>query len=161
MSVLGSAGQLRRARADDAPAVAACVDRAFRPYIESLGRAPAPMFDDYSEIIRRHAVTLAIVDSTIAGVLVLKLRAHDCLIDNIAVDPDFQARGVGRQLITHAEDEARAAGHTRLVTYTNVAMTRNRLRYSQLGFKEYAQVREYGYQRVYMRKTLPDIPPVQ
>ena len=39
---------LRAADAADAAAVAACVDAAYRPYIERIGRTPGPMLLDYA-----------------------------------------------------------------------------------------------------------------
>ncbi|PYC20028.1 hypothetical protein DMX06_14200 [Pseudomonas mosselii] len=41
---------LRRAILDDADEVAVLVAEAYSPYIVRVGRAPAPMFDDYRQV---------------------------------------------------------------------------------------------------------------
>lgn len=50
---------LRLAVADDVAAVRRCVDAAYTPYIERIGRPPGPMTDDYPALIDRGAVFVA------------------------------------------------------------------------------------------------------
>lgn len=50
---------LRRAKADDVPALHDIAERAYGVYVERIGRRPAPMDDDYSERIRTARVFVA------------------------------------------------------------------------------------------------------
>ena len=47
---------IRRAVADDAPAISSCVAAAYENYIPRIGKPPAPMLEDYSQVINRNDV---------------------------------------------------------------------------------------------------------
>ncbi|MCH7944368.1 MAG: GNAT family N-acetyltransferase, partial [Proteobacteria bacterium] len=79
---------IRRARATDAAAVAACVTAAYVMYVERMGKKPGPMLDDYAEIIGRHRVFVLDRPPGIIGVLVLNRQAGGLLLENVAVHPD-------------------------------------------------------------------------
>lgn len=64
--------QIRRARASDAPELAALVQRAYSHYPPRIGRRPAPMDDDYTQRIARDWVMVA-DDGSPVGVLVMVL----------------------------------------------------------------------------------------
>ncbi|MEA2214273.1 MAG: hypothetical protein QOF83_4221 [Solirubrobacteraceae bacterium] len=64
--------QIRRARASDAPELAALVQRAYGHYPPRIGRRPAPMDDDYTQRIARDWVMVA-DDGSPVGVLVMVL----------------------------------------------------------------------------------------
>jgi ribosomal protein S18 acetylase RimI-like enzyme len=55
-----------------------------------------------------------------------------------------------------AEGEARRLGFTTVTLYTNEHMSENIELYKKLGYMETERKMEQGYQRVYMRKALPD-----
>ncbi len=55
-----------------------------------------------------------------------------------------------------AEEEARRLGFTTVTLYTNERMTENIELYKRLGYTETERKTEQGYQRVYMRKAVPD-----
>jgi ribosomal protein S18 acetylase RimI-like enzyme len=145
---------LRRASAEDAAAVAALVDRAYRKYLPRIGRPPAPMVADYSDVIRRHQVWTAEKDDVLIAVLVLVPEENTLLIDNIAVDPSSQGKGVGRRLMAFAESEALRQGFGSVRLYTNEKMTENIALYIRLGYRETG--REILRERyvVHMRKDL-------
>jgi ribosomal protein S18 acetylase RimI-like enzyme len=145
---------MREATADDAAGAAACVDLAYRHYIDRNGLMPGPMRDDYAELIRDHDVTIVERGEEIVGVLVLKTAAEGFLLDNVAVLPAHQGVGVGRFLLAHAEDEARRRGRDSICLYTQEIMTENRALYERVGYVEYAQREELGLHRVYLRKQL-------
>lgn len=42
---------IRQAVAGDEPAIRACAERAFSPYVEAIGRPPAPMAADFGAVI--------------------------------------------------------------------------------------------------------------
>jgi GNAT superfamily N-acetyltransferase len=145
---------VRPAVADDAPAVAACVEAAYRHYVERNGKFPAPMLDDYAQVIGEHDVTVAERGPDVAGVLVVREAEEGFLLDNIAVRPDCQGTGVGRRLLQLAEDKARESGYDSIYLYTQEIMIENQALYARIGYTEYARRHEVGLDRVYMRKQL-------
>jgi ribosomal protein S18 acetylase RimI-like enzyme len=76
-------------------------------------------------------------------------------LDNIAIDPARQGEGLGRQLIDHAVGEAKRRRLAALRLYTNAAMTENLSMYAHMGFVETHRAVEKGFDRVYLRWTLP------
>jgi ribosomal protein S18 acetylase RimI-like enzyme len=113
------------------------------------------MLDDYKAVIQQHRLLVLTTGAKISGVLVLITQTQSLLVDNVAVHPDYQGRGFGRQLMALAEEEARRLGFTAVTLYTNERMTENIELYKKLGYMETARKTEQGYQRVYMRKALP------
>jgi len=134
--------------------VAACVEAAYRHYVERNGKYPAPMLDDYALVIGTHDVTVAECDGEIGGVLVVREAEEGFLLDNIAVHPDCQGAGVGRRLLELSEDKARAAGYDSIYLYTQEIMVENQELYARIGYVEYARRHEIGLDRIYMRKQL-------
>jgi GNAT superfamily N-acetyltransferase len=145
---------IRPATRADAPGAAACVDAAYRHYVDRNGKVPAPMRDDYAQVIAAHDVTVAEHGGEIVGVLVLREAEEGFLLDNIAVRPGHQGTGLGRCLLELAEDKARAAGYSSIYLYTQEIMTENRALYERIGYVEYARRHEVGLDRVYMRRQL-------
>jgi ribosomal protein S18 acetylase RimI-like enzyme len=96
---------LRRARANDAPALHDIAQRAYGVYVERIGRRPAPMDDNYDERIRAARVFVA-DDDGVVGLIVLVATPDHVLIENVAVDPDHQRAGIGRALMSLAEGYA-------------------------------------------------------
>jgi ribosomal protein S18 acetylase RimI-like enzyme len=142
----------------DAAAVAACVTAAYSHYIERMGKPPGPMLDDYAKIIADHRVFILDGPEGLAGALVLIDQEGGLMLDNVAIHPDYQGRGLGRRLIAFAEDEARRLGFSALDLYSHESMTENLALYGALGFVEIERRVVSGYARVYMRKELSPLP---
>ena len=124
-------------------------------YIERIGKPPGPMLDDYGALIADGVISVSEdSDGTIAALIVLLPKPDHLLLDNIAVRPYRQGRGLGRQLIALAEAEARRLGHAELRLYTHQKMTENIALYARLGFVETGRGQEAGYDRVFMTKRL-------
>jgi ribosomal protein S18 acetylase RimI-like enzyme len=134
------------------------VRAAYSTYVERIGKPPGPMLDDYERRIAENAVHVLEFESAIAAIIVLLPKVDYLLLDNIAVHPAWQRRGLGRRLIDFAEAEATRLGFTELRLYTHVAMTENIALYSRLGFAETGRGCEAGYDRVFMRKCLAEEP---
>ena len=66
-------------------------------------------------------------DGAMTAIIVLLPQPDHLLLDNIAVRPDRQGQGLGRQLIAFAEDEARRLGFCELRLYTHEKMIGNTL----------------------------------
>ena len=148
---------IRRAQPTDRAAVEQIVRDAYSMYIERIGKPPGPMLDDYGALIADGVISVCEgSDGTIAALIVLLPKRDHLLLDNIAVRPDQQGRGLGRQLIAFAEAEARRLGHAELRLYTHQKMTENIALYARLGFVETGRVQEAGYDRVFMTKRLAD-----
>jgi GNAT superfamily N-acetyltransferase len=145
---------LRAARPADAEPVRRLVAEAYQRYIPRIGRAPAPMTADYASLIAAGAVTLLELDGEPAGVLVLHPRGDHLLVENVAVAPAYQGRGLGRRLLEHAETEARGRGLGELRLYTNRAMAENLAMYPALGYRETGRSHEDGFARVHFAKPV-------
>jgi GNAT superfamily N-acetyltransferase len=145
---------IRPALPDDAAAVAACVREAYAGYVERIGREPAPMAADYAALIAAGEVWAAREHGVLVGVLVLRPRPPALFVENVAVLPARQGRGLGRALLAFAEEHARDAGLTEVTLYTNERMTENLRFYPALGYAETGRGVEDGFSRVFYRKRL-------
>jgi GNAT superfamily N-acetyltransferase len=146
--------QIVPAAPGDAPAVAGCVRAAYARYVERIGREPAPMTADYPALIAAGEVWVIRAGEGIAGVLVLRPQPPALLVENVAVAPDRQGEGLGRALMTFAEDRARSEGLGEVVLYTNERMTENLRFYPALGYVETGRGMQDGFARVFYRKRV-------
>ncbi len=72
--------EIRPAGTADVLLIATCVDRAYRHYVERIGKPPRPMVDDYDQVLKRRQVWVIEFDQAIVGLLVLDItdgRAAD------------------------------------------------------------------------------------
>jgi GNAT superfamily N-acetyltransferase len=145
---------IRQALPEDAAAVTACVRAAYAVYVDRIGREPAPMAADYTALIAAAAVWVAADGGAVSGVLVLHEQPPAMLVENVAVLPERQGHGLGRELLEFAEGRARRAGLAELVLYTNERMTENLSFYPALGYVETGRGMQDGFARVFYRKTL-------
>lgn len=147
---------LRRATPDDAANLAALVDRAYDKYVARIGHRPLPMTADYQEVIRRDIVWLAEHQDRIVAAIVLVPETEPArlCIENIAVEPLQQGAGLGRHLMSFAEQEARRLEFAALYLYTNEAMTENIGFYKSLGYRETHRTQRSGRCVVFMQKDL-------
>jgi ribosomal protein S18 acetylase RimI-like enzyme len=145
---------IRPATAGDRAAVEAIVGAAYAVYIPRLGKPPGPMLDDYAGLIAAGVVSVIDEHDGIAALIVLIPKPDHLLLDNIAVRPDRQGRGLGRILIEFAEHEAERRGYRELRLYTHQTMVENIALYTRLGFVETGRGREDGYDRVFMTRLL-------
>lgn len=147
---------IRPAGAADRAAVEAMVAAAYAPWVARLGQRPGPLRDDYASRIAQGAVHVAERDGAITGVLVTLPRPGALLLDNVAVAPAAQGRGLGRALIAFAEGLARARGAARVTLYTHERMAENLTLYPRLGYVETGRGVQDGYPRVFFEKRLAD-----
>jgi ribosomal protein S18 acetylase RimI-like enzyme len=136
------------------PAVERVVRDAYSLYIERIGLPPAPMGADYARLIGEGSVYVLDAGGEVAGLVVLIAAPDHLLVENVAVAPPFQGRGLGRRLMSFAEREAARRGLPEVRLYTNVAMVENLRLYPSLGYAEAGRAVEDGFARVYFRKTL-------
>jgi GNAT superfamily N-acetyltransferase len=144
----------RAAERRDVDGVARLAHGAYQHYVARLGRAPAPMEADYATLVNDGTVWVAEDGDQLLGFIVLIDAGDHLLLDNVAVDPDAQGRGIGAQLLTLAEDAARRRDYSRITLHTNEAMTENLEFYPRLGYVETHRGEQDGYRRVFFSKTL-------
>ena len=145
---------LRPAEAADVATLRAIAAAAYEPYVPRIGRAPAPMSADYAEAVRSRQAWVAVDDGEIAGLVVLVPQPGYLLLENVAVRPAAQGRGVGARLMALAESEGRRLELSEIRLYTNEAMTENLAYYRRLGYTETHRAEQEGFRRVYFRKRL-------
>jgi ribosomal protein S18 acetylase RimI-like enzyme len=145
---------MRRAEAADAANVRALTRQAYAKWVAVIGREPKPMGADYDQAVREHLVDLAYCDGELAGLIEMIQEQGHLLVENVAVAPAFQKRGLGRRLMAHAEEVARSLDYREVRLYTNKRFVENVDLYGRLG---YCIDREEATERgvaVYMSKAL-------
>jgi ribosomal protein S18 acetylase RimI-like enzyme len=136
--------------------------RAWAPVFESIERALDP--DVYREhypdwrVTQREAVEavcadarasvwVAVADGAVAGFAALKLHEAERMgeIYMIAVDPDYQRRGIAKTLTAHAMEQFREAGMTTAMVETggDPGHEAARRTYEAAGFQAFPSVRYF------------------
>ncbi len=144
----------RPATEADAAGLSACARAAYAKYPERNGLIPVPMRQDYAEVVRDWQVTVVEHDGDVAALIVMGPAEEGFLLDNVAVAPEHQGKGLGKVLLAFAEEEAVRQGYDSIYLYAQEVMTENIALYEHLGYVEYARRREHGLPRVYLRKQL-------
>jgi ribosomal protein S18 acetylase RimI-like enzyme len=127
--------ELRQATPADAAAIRELTREAYAKWVPLIGREPKPMTANYDEAVARHRFDLLYVDGTLAA-LIETIRERDhLLVENVAVSPSFQGRGLGRRLMVHAEVLARELGFDTIRLYTNQRFAENIALYRRLGYQ--------------------------
>jgi ribosomal protein S18 acetylase RimI-like enzyme len=154
---------LRRAGDGDAAAIGRLVDAAYGAYGNLLGRTPLPMLADHAQAIRDHeAWVLAEGEAgppgagrAVVGVIELVPREDHLWVENVAIDPAWQGRGLGRRLLQHAEAEARRHGLAEIRLLTNERYAANLAMYRRYGYVETHREPYQGTDLVHFQKALP------
>ncbi len=150
---------IRKAAQPDLDGVRDCARQAYALYVPRMGKEPAPMVADFAARIRAgklHVVELegGEPEGGLAGFVVFYPRGDHLHVENVAVRPDAQGKGIGKALLRFAEDEARRLGLAAVELYTNVKMVENQAFYPALGYVETDRREEDGFSRVFYRKEL-------
>ena len=145
----------------DTPAIRTVVDAAYSKWIPLIGRKPMPMEADYEALVAGGNVWVMTDGAAVVGVLVLVGEQDHFLLENVCVAPERQGQGIGLKLLAFTEEEARRRGYSEVRLYTNVRFVENIALYARHGYEEtHRGVSEgapgqAGFERVFMRKTLP------
>jgi len=150
--------KLRAAGPDDVQAIEALVRKAYGPYIDRIGKPPAPMTADYGRLVDEGDVWVLEMDLDVVGLIILKSATDHLHLSNVAVSPAHQGRGLGSKLLAHAETQARQRGFREMRLYTNELMHENLVIYGKLGWTEYDRSEQDGFRRVFMKKELGRTP---
>jgi N-acetylglutamate synthase-like GNAT family acetyltransferase len=145
----------RRATLADAADVRALTRAAYAKWVPLIAREPKPMTADYDRAVREHVVDLCERDGVLLGLVEVIPQPDHLLIENIAVHPDQQGKGLGDILLRHAEDYARSLGLRETRLYTNVMFAANIAFYAKRGYSEFdRETLAPGAIAVHMRKRL-------
>lgn len=145
---------IRSAAEADAPALRSIAVAAYQRYVPRIGRPPAPMTADYHAAARHGQAWVATEDGQAVGFIILIPQPGYLLVENVAVLPAAQGRGIGARLLALAEDRARSLRLPEIRLYTNDAMTENLAHYLRHGYTETHRAQRDGFRRVYFRKRL-------
>lgn len=146
--------EIRIAEPHEADAIGAIVMAAYAKWVPLIGREPMPMRVDYRSAVLEHRFDLAVEAGGILGLIETVPHPDHLWIENVAVAPEAQGRGIGRMLIAHSEQRAIDAGHAELRLVTNGAFGANIALYERLGFVVDRIEDFLNGKAVYMRKTL-------
>jgi ribosomal protein S18 acetylase RimI-like enzyme len=124
----------RRAGENDAETVRTLTHAAYAKWVPIIGRRPKPMNVDYEQAVQTHVIELAYEDGTLVGLLEIVPAVDHLLLENIAVAPAHQRKGLGHRLMARVEALARARGLAKVRLYTNKAFTTNLEFYQKLGY---------------------------
>jgi GNAT superfamily N-acetyltransferase len=114
---------LRRAEDADLASLLALQRGAYAKNRTLLGVEPIPLLADYSAVKRDMEVWVSDKGARLVGALILKPRADDLLIWSIAADPAAKGAGLGRALLSAAEQRARQLGRTVVRLYTGTVLS--------------------------------------
>lgn len=149
---------VRRARASDAPAIAAVFNAAVRQGWRFLGAlADEPMFpeDAWPELVAEHAppnVLLVAADEGGQVVGYCAVHPEDGEMYLLFVDPGWAGRGVGRRLLGAGHDALRAAGCTHAFLFAHEQNTRALAVYAAAGYHPDGSVRESEFRDTRLRE---------
>jgi ribosomal protein S18 acetylase RimI-like enzyme len=127
--------QIRKAGPADADAVRRLVREAYAQWVPLIGREPMPMRADYEKAVREHEIDLVHSAGELVALIELIVLPDQLYIENIAVPPEHQRKGLGRFLLRHAERRAAESGLPRLGLLTNQAFESNVRLYLSTGFR--------------------------
>ena len=126
--------ELRRGAGPDAAAIRDLTRAAYAKWVPAIGREPKPMSADCEIAIQNNRFDLLYIDGTLAALIETIDQGDSLLIENVAVAPAFQRRGLGSKLMRHAEEVARSLGYDRIWLYTNRRFAGNIELYTSLGY---------------------------
>ncbi len=145
---------IRFAKQNDLASVQLCAAVAYQPYVPRMGKKPAPMIADFSNLIDCQNLYVLEYSNQIVGYVVFHSKSDHMFLENVAVFPIHQGKGFGRKLIEFVEAQANQAGKSAVELYTNEKMTENFSYYLRHGYKETGRRNEDGFDRVYFRKCV-------
>jgi len=145
---------LRSATSQDVDAIRTLTRAAYADWVPVIGREPKPMSAGYAEAVKKHRIDLLHVDGKLVALIEMIPQNDHLLIENIAVSPAFQNRGLGRRLLTHAEQVTASLGCELVKLYTHKMFVKNIELYERLGYCVDREEAFWGGITVYMSKRV-------
>jgi ribosomal protein S18 acetylase RimI-like enzyme len=146
--------QIRSATPANAAAIRNIVRAAYAKWIPALGHEPLPMQADYERAVREHQIDLLYVDGLMVGLIEMIVRNDHLYIENVAIAPEHQGQGLGRQLLGHAEQVAIARGYRDIRLLANAVFDTNISLYKTVGYRIDREEPFMGGIAVYMSKKV-------
>ena len=150
---------IRLAMTTDVPAIKLIARKSFERYVPLIGKLPAPMNAYFSGHVLKGTVFIVQSEKkrgSVLGYAIVLHRDGEWLLDNIAVSPEAQGRGVGSALIAACKTFLQKRGVQRYHLHTDEAMEQNLTWNPEIGFVEMARRLEVGFSRIYFTKeTVP------
>jgi GNAT superfamily N-acetyltransferase len=141
---LGVAVVIREAEPADLPAVLALYGQ---PDLDDgLVLSPDEAREVYTQFARypHYKLYVALLAGQVAGSYAFlkmhnlgHLGAPSAIVEDVVVDPDIQGKGIGRAMMSHAVEAARALGCYKLMLSSNAKRERAHAFYEQLGFERH------------------------
>ncbi|TIO53069.1 MAG: GNAT family N-acetyltransferase [Mesorhizobium sp.] len=153
MSVVSSI-EFRSAGPADVAAIKTIVRAAYAKWVPVIGREPLPMRADYDKALDEHQFELAIEHGRVVGLIETMAHEDHIWIENVAVAPGAQGRGIGRRLLDSAERKAVEAGCRELRLLTNGAFAANVMLNRKHGYVVDREEPFMNGTTVYMNKRL-------
>lgn len=145
----------RRAGPGDEAAIQDLTHRAYQKWVPVIGRKPKPMTADYAVAVRDHEIELLLdARGVVVGLVQVIPAADHLLIENLAVDPEAQGLGYGKQLVARVEAAARERGLGIVRLYTNKFFAANVAFYQRLGYATDREEEFRGGVIVHMSKSV-------
>ncbi|MBB3286380.1 MULTISPECIES: GNAT family N-acetyltransferase [unclassified Rhizobium] len=125
---------LRAATDADVDKIRALTREAYGKWVPLIGREPLPMMADYAEAVRKHRIDLVDAGGELVALIEMVPASDHLLIENVAVSPRHQGKGIGGRLLVHAEQVAATLGVDDIRLYTNKRFTENVQLYLRHGY---------------------------
>ena len=126
--------ELRSAEPWEATAISDIVRAAYAKWLPVIGREPRPMQVDYGKALLDHQFDVVVENGQIVGLIETMQHEDHIWIENVAVVPEAQGRGIGRRLLAHPERKAIDAGCFEARLLTNGAFEANLSLCRRLGY---------------------------
>jgi len=142
---------IRKANLKDADELQKCMHSAYLKYSDRINvKNLPPMNINYKDEIAHFPVWVVEFNNQMIAGLVLVFEGNSALLANIAINPNFQSKGLGNFLLNFAEQETLKRGYSEIKLATHVLFTENVLFYKKQGWVLVDQ----DETKVYMKKDL-------
>ena len=147
---------IRRANADDAPAVFSILRKAFIEYANIIGQSNLEALKETLEDIKKEidtkAVYIAVIDNEIVGTVRLDANGDQAYLSRFAVDAANRNIGIGKSLMSVVDKHLKEQGVKKVILHTSSKHSALMLFYYGRGFYVEAIETDRGYLRARMVK---------
>jgi GNAT superfamily N-acetyltransferase len=117
------------------------------------------MSANYETAIAHHIIDLYDTGDEPIALIELVPEPSQLLVENVAVLPDHQGKGIGDTLLRHADEVARSLRLPELRLYTNAAFASNIAFYSRREFEAFRrEPLSGGGELVHMKRAVEPLP---